>query len=127
MANHLFEWRNKVKFSPQGRKFQDLSLIWSQLLSLTGRRLVSKFGPTKGNKEKSPFQISEKVISFKWWEQRESNPRPSACKADALNQLSYAPFLLLLSDNCVRLLSSVGHNHQVAPSFIVRLPCSRTK
>ena len=26
------------------------------------------------------------------WEQRESNPRPSACKADALNQLSYAPF-----------------------------------
>ena len=27
------------------------------------------------------------------WEQRESNPRPSACKADALNQLSYAPFL----------------------------------
>ena len=27
-----------------------------------------------------------------WWEQRESNPRPSACKADALNQLSYAPF-----------------------------------
>ena len=29
-------------------------------------------------------------LSF-WWEQRESNPRPSACKADALNQLSYAP------------------------------------
>ena len=28
-----------------------------------------------------------------WWEQRESNPRPSACKADALNQLSYAPEL----------------------------------
>ena len=29
---------------------------------------------------------------FLLWEQRESNPRPSACKADALNQLSYAPF-----------------------------------
>jgi hypothetical protein len=28
---------------------------------------------------------------FFWWEQRDSNPRPSACKADALNQLSYAP------------------------------------
>ena len=26
------------------------------------------------------------------WERRDSNPRPSACKADALNQLSYAPF-----------------------------------
>ena len=25
------------------------------------------------------------------WEQTESNRRPSACKADALNQLSYAP------------------------------------
>ena len=30
------------------------------------------------------------------WEQRESNPRPSACKADALNQLSYAPDAYLL-------------------------------
>ena len=27
------------------------------------------------------------VVLF-WWELRESNPRPSACKADALNQLS---------------------------------------
>ena len=31
------------------------------------------------------------VFLFLLWEQRESNPRPSACKADALNQLSYAP------------------------------------
>ena len=38
-----------------------------------------------------------------WWEQRESNPRPSACKADALNQLSYAPVSFLFADNCVRL------------------------
>ena len=41
--------------------------------------------------------------SLFWWEQRESNPRPSACKADALNQLSYAPVLFLFADNCVRL------------------------
>ena len=34
---------------------------------------------------------SRKLKGF-LWEQRESNPRPSACKADALNQLSYAPF-----------------------------------
>ena len=27
------------------------------------------------------------LLNF-WWELRESNPRPSACKADALNQLS---------------------------------------
>ena len=27
-------------------------------------------------------------ISEAWWELRDSNPRPSACKADALNQLS---------------------------------------
>ena len=38
-----------------------------------------------------------------WWEQRESNPRPSACKADALNQLSYAPVSFLSADYCVRL------------------------
>ena len=36
------------------------------------------------------------------WEQRESNPRPSACKADALNQLSYAPKL------SVRIISKTG-------------------
>ena len=30
------------------------------------------------------------------WEQRGSNPRPSACKADALNQLSYAPISIEL-------------------------------
>ena len=36
------------------------------------------------------YQLSYFRIKF-WWEQRESNPRPSACKADALNQLSYAP------------------------------------
>ena len=47
--------------------------------------------------------MTGKVISLKWWEQRESNPRPSACKADALNQLSYAPVSFLFADNCVRL------------------------
>ena len=41
--------------------------------------------------EKTPLYIVER--RFFWWEQRESNPRPSACKADALNQLSYAPEL----------------------------------
>ena len=41
----------------------------------------------QGVYEKSP---AVKLRGF-WWEQRESNPRPSACKADALNQLSYAP------------------------------------
>ena len=40
--------------------------------------------------EKTPLYIVGR--RFFWWEQRESNPRPSACKADALNQLSYAPF-----------------------------------
>ena len=45
---------------------------------------------------------------FRWWEQRESNPRPSACKADALNQLSYAPvfrfFWLITASDFVSLL-----------------------
>ena len=34
----------------------------------------------------------EKVkLSLLVWAQTDSNRRPSACKADALNQLSYAP------------------------------------
>ncbi len=45
------------------------------------------------------------------WEQRESNPRPSACKADALNQLSYAPdtrffFAITASDFTFSLLTT---------------------
>ena len=42
------------------------------------------------------YGYNKKETTEKWslkWEQRESNPRPSACKADALNQLSYAPEL----------------------------------
>ena len=45
---------------------------------------------SRNSKKKTPLYIVER--RFFWWEQRESNPRPSACKADALNQLSYAPF-----------------------------------
>ena len=65
---------------------------------------------------------------FRWWEQRESNPRPSACKADALNQLSYAPvfrffFHIAASD----FVSSVGHYREVTPSLLTRLPCTAKK
>ena len=38
------------------------------------------------------------VNAFLLWDQRDSNPRPSACKADALNQLSYDP--LCHKDGC---------------------------
>ncbi len=31
------------------------------------------------------------IQAYKLWAQKDSNLRPSACKADALNQLSYAP------------------------------------
>ena len=34
---------------------------------------------------------------FKLWEHMDSNQGPSACKADALNQLSYAPLFDLKS------------------------------
>ena len=44
-------------------------------------KTFSETDTKKGQLFSYPFQ----------WEQRESNPRPSACKADALNQLSYAP------------------------------------
>ena len=35
--------------------------------------------------------IINRLIFSLSWEQRDSNPRPPACKAGALNQLSYAP------------------------------------
>ena len=56
---------------------------------------------SRNSKKKTPLYIVER--RFFWWEQRESNPRPSACKADALNQLSYAPVSFLFADYCVRL------------------------
>ena len=51
---------------------------------------ISRLVCERGVKRKTP--LPQSVKAFLWWEQRESNPRPSACKADALNQLSYAPF-----------------------------------
>ena len=42
-------------------------------------------------KDKSTLSVLRRCLIR--WEQRESNPRPSACKADALNQLSYAPVM----------------------------------
>ena len=58
------------------------------------------------------------MLSICLWEQRESNPRPSACKADALNQLSYAPFFSFLFANyCVKLHSCDSHVTKYAPVF----------
>jgi hypothetical protein len=43
-------------------------------------------------KKKGPRFSSETLVCIVW-EHTGSNRGPSACKADALNQLSYAPFL----------------------------------
>ena len=43
--------------------------------------------------QKKPFSLCLK--GFKVWEHTGSNRGPSACKADALNQLSYAPYCCL--------------------------------
>ena len=61
------------------------------------------------------------MLSICLWEQRESNPRPSACKADALNQLSYAPlFSFLFANYCVKLHSGDSHVTKYAPVFSKR-------
>ena len=54
-------------------------------------------GQIAGAKNKKASHYSCKALILKW-EQRDSNPRPSACKADALNQLSYAPFFFGCKD-----------------------------
>ena len=43
-------------------------------------------------KEKGSGRITSKTLHGSVWEHTGSNRGPSACKADALNQLSYAPF-----------------------------------
>ena len=45
--------------------------------------MVTGGGEEMGEKQKSPS-----CDRLSLWELRGSNPRPSACKADALNQLS---------------------------------------
>ena len=69
------------------------------------------------NPEVCGLQDFSLICPFGWWEQRESNPRPSACKADALNQLSYAPFFsFLFGDYCVG-LRIVGQSFTKVNSF----------
>ena len=49
------------------------------------------------------------------WEHTGSNRGPSACKADALNQLSYAPFI------CPDAIGSANiHEHLILPKFRVQ-------
>ena len=51
---------------------------------------------TRQDDEKSPTKrsfcraclLDKAYWLYLWWALRDSNPRPSACKADALNQLS---------------------------------------
>ena len=59
---------------------------------LPGRTVTAGVLYNKKNPEVTGLQDFALIYPCGWWEQRESNPRPSACKADALNQLSYAPF-----------------------------------
>ena len=58
------------------------------------------------------------------WEQRESNPRPSACKADALNQLSYAPKLIpdpfsqIGNANLQQIYGSANFSRKIFANFV---------
>ncbi len=55
---------------------------------------------------------------FSLWEHRDSNPGPSACKADALNQLSYTPeFLLTSATRCSPIASAKIGKISVPPNF----------
>ena len=62
------------------------------------------------------------MLSICLWEQRESNPRPSACKADALNQLSYAPiFQCAIMANCCVICGIVTQSRNKVRSFTPNL------
>ena len=57
-----------------------------QVLDVDTERSRISLGLVKRGVELIEYQQKNLV-----WEQTDSNRRPSACKADALNQLSYAP------------------------------------
>ena len=55
-------------------------LLFYLLITLTLSNKFERWGQNKNHRESGGF--------LGLWELRDSNPRPSACKADALNQLS---------------------------------------
>ena len=60
-----------------------------------------------------------------WWKLTDSNRGPSACKADALNQLSYASICLRASFKLVDKSSRLFSNYQFFHSlFLVNLDFS---
>ena len=80
--------------SKRGRHFPCVYTNFTENVHITHiTRILQKslFRPETKNPEVAGLQDFALICPFGWWEQRESNPRPSACKADALNQLSYAP------------------------------------
>ena len=64
----------------------------SNLLSANGRKLC-RYWNKRLTMEVLKKQKPQSKIEVCLWEHTGSNRGPSACKADALNQLSYAPFL----------------------------------
>ena len=54
---------------------------------------VDRCGSCEGRNKKA-FTDLDRMNAFILWEHTGSNRGPSACKADALNQLSYAPFFV---------------------------------
>ena len=67
------------------------------------------------------------ILSGLLWEQRDSNPRPSACKADALNQLSYAPNRVRQADvspltnecKCMQISKNPKHNPDIFSQIFI--------
>ena len=87
--------RNRTYGGVRGRKTK----VGRKLLRFPPTRLISDIAELHSTNRCPGLQAdvtiqkntAADVLRCFWWEQRESNPRPSACKADALNQLSYAP------------------------------------
>jgi hypothetical protein len=55
---------------------------------------MGKFSSIKGYYKTKKKRFISETLFFILWEHTGSNRGPSACKADALNQLSYAPFFV---------------------------------
>ena len=83
-AHDMVNFGNDVR----GKRFSAHAIRVNRDFTLSPQSPSPRMMFVPGKNKKAPRKTE---VLFLEWEQRESNPRPSACKADALNQLSYAP------------------------------------
>ena len=85
-----FIWSSKIKNNNNSRSIFQPILI-KKCLNAAGQFKI--VGQIVGYIKKATYVVKRHKWLIIMWEHTGSNRGPSACKADALNQLSYAPII----------------------------------